>query len=68
RRDRGLELVVEDDGLGVAWPLREGIGLSTTRARLAALDVTGSLQVEPREGGGTRVRMTVPRPPPGVSP
>jgi two-component system LytT family sensor kinase len=52
-----LLLGIEDDGQGLpATPLREGVGLSNTRARLAALGA-GSLALVPRGGGGTRVEL-----------
>jgi hypothetical protein len=58
-----LELVVENDG-----PVESkgngsghGVGLSTTRARLAtAYGERASLTMEPRDSGGMRVRITVP--------
>ncbi len=58
-----LELMVEDDGVGVpaAGPPREGIGLGNTRSRLTALyGERQSLRIEPREGGGTRVTVRLP--------
>ena len=58
-----LELVVENDG-----PVESkgngsgrGVGLSTTRARLAtAYGERASLTMEPRDTGGMRVRIRVP--------
>jgi two-component system LytT family sensor kinase len=62
RRGDALLLSVSDDGLGLAdkkWPLREGIGLSNTRARLSALfDGTASLELE--WGRGLTVNVTLP--------
>jgi two-component system, LytTR family, sensor kinase len=56
-----LELGVEDDGAGLGEPCREGIGLANTRQRLAA-EYAGaaSLQLSPREGGGTRATLHLP--------
>ena len=54
-----LMLVVEDTGKGLdpQQPAR-GLGLVNMRERAAL--VGGTLVVEPRAGGGTRVRLTVP--------
>jgi ligand-binding sensor domain-containing protein/signal transduction histidine kinase len=56
-----LTLVVEDDGLGVGARRGDGRGLRNMAARAAALGAT--LVIENREGGGTRVRLDVPRVP-----
>jgi two-component system NarL family sensor kinase len=57
RRGPGTATVtVSDNGRG--WNGRMGIGLATTRQRLAALD--GSMLIERSGGRGTRVRLSVP--------
>jgi signal transduction histidine kinase len=57
-----LELIVEDDGVGMAAGQVEGVGLTNTRARLAALyGDRASVQIQRPAGGGTRVVVTVPR-------
>jgi signal transduction histidine kinase len=55
QRDSTLEIVVEDNGLGMAAvPVRPGAnGLKNLRQRLA--DLGGEARFEPRPGGGTRV-------------
>jgi signal transduction histidine kinase len=53
-----LTLAVEDDGVGGAARGGDGRGLKNMAARAAALG--GTLVVEDREGGGTRVRLDVP--------
>jgi LytS/YehU family sensor histidine kinase len=56
-----LELVVEDDGVGLPREPREGIGLSNTRTRLERLyGARQHLTLEPRAGGGTRVTVSLP--------
>ena len=67
RRDQDrLILSVEDNGPGLntaASPAsrRGGIGLSNTRSRLRHLyGEEGSLELLPRPGGGTEVRVTIP--------
>lgn len=55
-----LVLTVEDDG-GGCGDVREGIGLSSTRARLDLLfPGRAALEVGPRPGGGTRARVRLP--------
>ena len=63
---RGGQLVasVEDDGRGFTPPagadgVRFGLAVMHERAELAG----GRLEVGPRPGGGTRVRLTLPEPP-----
>jgi two-component system LytT family sensor kinase len=62
-----LRISVEDDGVGLpeAWRpgVSEGLGLSVTRQRVAALDpagVTARFTIGARAGGGTRVDITLP--------
>ncbi|HEY7635346.1 MAG TPA: histidine kinase [Gemmatimonadales bacterium] len=58
-----LWLAVEDDGIGMPadGPAQEGVGLSNTRARLAALyPDEHEFRIEPRPEGGTRVLIRMP--------
>lgn len=57
-----LVLTVEDDGIGLpAGGPREGVGLSNTRARLGVLfGGEGTMRLERRASGGTRVELTFP--------
>ena len=62
----GVELIVENDGLALSGSDQRtaghGLGLSTTRARLlTAYGDRASLTLKPREGGGARVRIVLPR-------
>jgi hypothetical protein len=57
-RNGALELVVEDDGGGLAAAARAGVGLVSMRERAAELG--GSLQVAPRPARGTVVRALLP--------
>ena len=69
REGERLWLSVEDDGVGISpdGPTREGIGLSNTRARLAALyPDEHEFRIEPRPEGGTRVLIRMPYQPDGV--
>jgi sensor histidine kinase YesM len=61
-----VELVVENDGAVVEGkgqkPKGHGVGLSTTHARLlTAYGDRASLTLKPREDGGMRVRIVLPR-------
>lgn len=59
RSERGVELVVSDDGRGFAFERSEsGLGISGMRER--ALLVGGDLTIESRPGRGTTVHLTVP--------
>ena len=66
RRDRSLTIEITDDGVGLPsdWPGQggEGLGLALTVERLQALypDGGGRLSIDRRDGGGTRVLVTVP--------
>jgi signal transduction histidine kinase len=57
-----LTLTVRDDGVGIAnGTRREGVGLSSTRARLAQLyGDAQSFTIEPAEGGGTLCTVLMP--------
>ncbi len=59
----GAEVVVEDDGIGFDASASETdgahIGLQNVRERLALM-CDGTLEVAPRDGGGTVVRIFVP--------
>ncbi len=56
-----VQLVVLDDGVGfdAAQPESGGLGLRTMRSRAA--EMGGTLAIETRPGGGTRVKVSVPR-------
>lgn len=64
RGARGIELLVENDGPAIESPARtngHGVGLAATRARLeTAYGSAASLNLEPRDGGGVSVRVTLP--------
>ena len=51
RREHELELVVTDDGVGIAQPYVSGIGITSMRSRVQALG--GTFELTPRPGGGT---------------
>jgi two-component system nitrate/nitrite sensor histidine kinase NarX len=56
-----IEIVIEDDGTGLAGAPRAGgshYGLEIMRTRARRLG--GSLDIGPRPGGGTRVRLSLP--------
>ncbi|MBE1160789.1 sensor histidine kinase [Dyella acidiphila] len=60
-----LCLTIEDDGVGLGEDWRDdraGLGLGVTRERIAMLHGTqgADLQIGPRDGGGTCVRVTIP--------
>jgi two-component system, LytTR family, sensor kinase len=63
--DAMLCITVEDDGIGLGENWTEdqvGLGLGVTRERIAMLHPTqdAGLKVGPRDGGGTRVRVSIP--------
>jgi two-component system LytT family sensor kinase len=63
--DAMLSITVEDDGVGLGdnWTDdRVGLGLGVTRERIVMLHPTqeAGLQIGPREGGGARVRVSIP--------
>ena len=60
--DRGLVIAISDDGAGLAATdvIAEGIGLSNTRARLAAWSAEAALSLRPRPGGGTIAEIVLP--------
>lgn len=58
-----LVLAVEDDGLGTTLPLRSGLGIGNTQARLDALyGERASLGIESRPNGGFCARIRLPLP------
>jgi LytS/YehU family sensor histidine kinase len=61
RRETGVHLEIEDDGVGLPAGYREGIGLANTRARLRQLygDEHG-LRLQPGGQGGVCVRVDLP--------
>jgi len=62
RAQQKLRVEVRDDGAGLpVTGVREGTGLSNTRARLRQLyGPAQTLELEPTPGGGTRVRIELP--------
>ena len=64
--DRAVEILVEDDGVGFdpAGNTDENdphIALNNIRERLKIM-CRGSLTISPRDGGGTSVKITIPKP------
>lgn len=63
----GLEILVENNGAPLEQAARpapggHGVGLAATRARLmTAWGDRASLTIDPRDGGGARVRIVIPR-------
>ncbi len=61
-----LCITVEDDGQGLDAPRRRpgnGVALGNIRARLTARwGSSATLELQPREGGGTRARILIPSP------
>jgi signal transduction histidine kinase len=61
RFDDRLLLEVEDDGPGLSATVREGIGLSNIRSRLAALyGASHRFELSPSATGGSRVSVELP--------
>jgi two-component system, NarL family, sensor kinase len=56
--DDGLELQIADDGKGVAPATESGVGMQSMRER--ARELGGTLTIDHREGGGTRVLARLP--------
>jgi two-component system, LytTR family, sensor kinase len=57
-----LLLTVEDDGLGAALPLRDGLGVGNTRERLGALyGERAALTIDTAPNAGFRARIEIPR-------
>jgi signal transduction histidine kinase len=66
-RDAGmLEVEITDDGMGIPEERVAGVGLSSMRER--AEELGGTLEVEPRPEGGTRVLARLPLPTPEEKP
>jgi two-component system, NarL family, sensor kinase len=57
-QDGALLVEVRDDGVGLAPSWRAGVGLTSMRER--AVELGGTLQVEPAPAGGTVVTATLP--------
>ncbi len=57
-QEKTVILTLEDDGVGLSEPLREGFGLRSLRDR--AVRLGGSLRLETRRSGGTRLELTLP--------
>ena len=61
RQAAHLELDFEDDGKGPAESFQRGVGLDNCAARLKVLFADrASLALQPRPGGGARVRLVLP--------
>lgn len=60
RDPAALMIAVEDDGIGIAAPYVSGVGLSSMRRRVQALD--GSFSIIPGASGGTTVTAIIPVP------
>jgi two-component system LytT family sensor kinase len=62
REDGNLTIEVRDDGLGaLTGQLREGVGLTNTRARLRQLYGSAqAMDLGPGPGGGFQVRLSLP--------
>ncbi len=61
RNGTALALTVEDNGLGATLPLRHGVGLANTRARLEAMyGPRASLELSTRPDDGFRATVRIP--------
>jgi LytS/YehU family sensor histidine kinase len=61
RDDGDLVLTVRDNGRGLAWEVRDGVGLTNTRARLTQLyGARQRLALTAAEGGGALVEVRLP--------
>lgn len=63
RHNGTLDIVVSDDGAGLGdqSKIKEGVGLSNTRARLRELyGATHRFELRPGEQGGVRIEMSIP--------
>ena len=58
RTPTGVELTLEDDGVGLPDPLTEGFGLRNLRARAEKLG--GTLRLSTRDPHGTRLELELP--------
>ncbi len=58
--DEGLELRVEDDGLGIANTVRSNRGMGLTIMPRRAASIGASFEIRPRHEGGTVVRSFLP--------
>jgi signal transduction histidine kinase len=56
--DSGLNLEIEDDGVGLASDYRPGVGITSMRERTAEL--SGQFQINPRPEGGTLITVWLP--------
>jgi len=61
RTDNGLEVAVDDDGVGLPVSSGTGVGLANTRARLATLfGAEGRLKITNRDAGGVSATLLLP--------
>jgi two-component system NarL family sensor kinase len=58
--DGALRLEVRDDGVGPPQRPRTGVGLTSMRER--SMELGGSFEIAPADGGGTLVRVLLPLP------
>lgn len=56
--EASLHITIEDDGVGLPAPVKPGVGLGSMRER--AMELGGQFSLQPREGGGTVVSVTLP--------
>ncbi len=56
--DTELTVTVDDDGVGIDHTRRPGVGMTSMRERTEELG--GSFHIVSNEGGGTRIRATIP--------